>query len=197
MSYVDIIICIGSLPILETWPPIYRGQERTVGDRLKASQVYTHVYFRYTHCLTDFTFEFIRRPVSPILSPSSRIFVELTLVNDLDEKRAHVSSHTIKCESCHESVCCQIENKWGSCSRDVSYISYTRIIPVRCYGFILIWIVCAFKLLPQVYSYVNRVCLRAIAASALVCHFLSWYFYLVTSRNKQCKIHCLTISNSK
>jgi hypothetical protein len=41
MSYIDIVICIGSLPILETWPPIYRGQERTVGDRLKASQVYT------------------------------------------------------------------------------------------------------------------------------------------------------------
>jgi hypothetical protein len=30
--------------------------------------------------LTDFTFEFIRRPVSPILSPSSRTFVKLTLV---------------------------------------------------------------------------------------------------------------------
>jgi hypothetical protein len=80
MSYVDIVIYIGSLPILETWPPIYRGQERTMRERLKASQVYTHVYFRYTPCLTDFTFEFIRRPISPILSPSSRTFVELTLV---------------------------------------------------------------------------------------------------------------------
>jgi hypothetical protein len=29
---------------------------------------------------TNFTFEFIRRPISPILSPSSRTFVELTLV---------------------------------------------------------------------------------------------------------------------
>jgi hypothetical protein len=80
MSYIDIVICIGTLPILETWPPIYRGQERTVRDRLKASQVYTHVYFRYTPRLTDFTFEFIRRPISRILSPSSRTFVELTLV---------------------------------------------------------------------------------------------------------------------
>jgi hypothetical protein len=35
----------GPLPILETWPPIYRGQERTERDRLKASQVDTHVYF--------------------------------------------------------------------------------------------------------------------------------------------------------
>jgi hypothetical protein len=81
MSYVDIVICIGSLPILETWPPIYRGQERRVRDRLKASQVYPHVYFQHTPCLTDFTFEFIRRPISPILSPLSRTFVELTLVN--------------------------------------------------------------------------------------------------------------------
>jgi hypothetical protein len=52
-----------------------------VWDRLKASQVNHHIYFQYTPCLTDFTFEFIRRPTPPILSPSSRIFVELTLVN--------------------------------------------------------------------------------------------------------------------
>jgi hypothetical protein len=78
MLYVDIVICIGSHPILETWPPIYRGQEGTVWDRLKASQVHTHIYFRQPPCLTDFTFEFIRRPISPILSPSSRTFVELT-----------------------------------------------------------------------------------------------------------------------
>jgi hypothetical protein len=82
MSYVDIVICIGSLLILETWPPIYRGQERMVKDRLKASQVYYYVYFRYTPCLTDFIFEFIRRPTPPILSPSYWIFVELTLIND-------------------------------------------------------------------------------------------------------------------
>jgi hypothetical protein len=78
---MSIVICIGSLPIPETWPPIYRGQEGTVRDILKASQVYTHVYFRWIPCLTDFTFEYIRRPISPILSPSSRTFVELTLVN--------------------------------------------------------------------------------------------------------------------
>jgi hypothetical protein len=81
MSYANVVICIGPLPFLETWPPIYRGQERTVRDRLKASQVDHHVHFRYAPCLTDFTFKFIRRPTSPILSPSSRIFVELTLVN--------------------------------------------------------------------------------------------------------------------
>jgi hypothetical protein len=60
---------------------IYRGQERTVRDRLKASQVHDYVYFRYTPCLTDFTFEFIRRPTPPILSSSYWTFVELTLVS--------------------------------------------------------------------------------------------------------------------
>jgi hypothetical protein len=39
LPYVDIVICIGSHPILETWPSINRGQEGTVWDRLKASQV--------------------------------------------------------------------------------------------------------------------------------------------------------------
>jgi hypothetical protein len=80
MLYADIVICVGPLTILETWPPIYRGQERTERGRLRVSQSSPHVYFQYTPCLTDFTFEFIRRPTSPILSPSSRTFVELTLV---------------------------------------------------------------------------------------------------------------------
>jgi hypothetical protein len=48
--------------------------------RFKASQVQHPSYFQYTPILTNFTFEFIRRPISPILSPSSRTFVELTLV---------------------------------------------------------------------------------------------------------------------
>jgi hypothetical protein len=81
MSYIDIVICVGPLPYLETWPPIYRGQERTVRDRLRISQSSPYVYFRYTLCLTDFTFDFIRRPIPPILSPSYWTFVELTLVN--------------------------------------------------------------------------------------------------------------------
>jgi hypothetical protein len=29
LPYVDIVICIRPYPILETWPPIYRGQEGT------------------------------------------------------------------------------------------------------------------------------------------------------------------------
>jgi hypothetical protein len=74
------VICVGPYPILETWPPIYRGQEGTVKGRLKASQVEHPSYFRYTLISTNFTFEFMRCPISPILSPSSRTFVELTLV---------------------------------------------------------------------------------------------------------------------
>jgi hypothetical protein len=51
LLYVDIVICIGPYPILETWPTIYRGQEGTVEARSKASQVEypsllsTHTYF--------------------------------------------------------------------------------------------------------------------------------------------------------
>jgi hypothetical protein len=51
LPYVDIVICIGPYPILETWPLIYRGQEGMVWGRLKASQVEhpsllsTHTYF--------------------------------------------------------------------------------------------------------------------------------------------------------
>jgi hypothetical protein len=51
-------------------------------DRLKASQVsLTFTFNIYTPCLTDFTFEFIRRPTPPILSPLYWTFVELTLVS--------------------------------------------------------------------------------------------------------------------
>jgi hypothetical protein len=49
-----------------------------VWDRLKASQVQHPSLLSSPPFLTEFTFEFIRRPVSPILSPSSRTFVELT-----------------------------------------------------------------------------------------------------------------------
>jgi hypothetical protein len=44
MSYIDIVICIGPDRFLETWSPIYRGQERPVRDRLRISQVDHHVY---------------------------------------------------------------------------------------------------------------------------------------------------------
>jgi hypothetical protein len=87
MSYIDVVICIEPDRFLETWPPIYRGQERPIRDRLRVSQVDHHVYSRYTACLTDFTFEFIRRPIPPILSLSSRTFVELTLVTMPDSTK--------------------------------------------------------------------------------------------------------------
>jgi hypothetical protein len=44
-------------------------------DRLKASQLLSIYIF-----LIDFTFEFIRHPISLILSPSTRTFVEITIV---------------------------------------------------------------------------------------------------------------------
>jgi hypothetical protein len=53
MSYTNIVICIGPNRFLETWPPIYRGQERPVRNRLSVSQVDHHVYSRYTPYLTD------------------------------------------------------------------------------------------------------------------------------------------------
>jgi hypothetical protein len=86
MSYIDIVIRTRPLPILETWPPIYRGQERTVRDRLRVNQSLSYVYFWYAPCLTDFTFEFIRRPIPLILSPSYWTFVELTLVRQIESK---------------------------------------------------------------------------------------------------------------
>jgi hypothetical protein len=43
--------------------------------------------------LTNFTFEFIRRPISPILSPSFRTFVELTqlcvIIAEAEEENKH------------------------------------------------------------------------------------------------------------
>jgi hypothetical protein len=94
MSYIDTVICGGPLPFLETRSPIYRSQERTVRERLKASQVYSYVYFRYTPCLTDFTFEFIRRPTPLILSPSYWTFVELTLVSRRNRQSRSTESKT-------------------------------------------------------------------------------------------------------
>jgi hypothetical protein len=50
LPYVDIVICIGPYPILETWLSIYRGQEGTVWGRLKASQVeHPRLLSRYTY----------------------------------------------------------------------------------------------------------------------------------------------------
>jgi hypothetical protein len=80
MSYTDIVIRTGSLLFLETWPPIYRGQERTVRDRLKSKPslrlrlLSIHTLFDWFHLRVHPT------PYSPILSPSYWTFVELTLV---------------------------------------------------------------------------------------------------------------------
>jgi hypothetical protein len=53
MSYTDTVICIKPNRFLETWPRIYRGQERPVRDRLRVSQVDHHICSQYTPCLTD------------------------------------------------------------------------------------------------------------------------------------------------
>jgi hypothetical protein len=71
MSYIDIVICIGLDRFLETWPPIYRGQERPVRDRLRVSQGDHHVYSRYTPCLTDLYLRVHSTPYSP--NPTSFI----------------------------------------------------------------------------------------------------------------------------
>jgi hypothetical protein len=50
---MNIVICIEPDWFLETWPPIYRGPERMVRDKLKVSQIDHHVYSQYTPRLTD------------------------------------------------------------------------------------------------------------------------------------------------
>jgi hypothetical protein len=65
MSCIDIVICIGPDRFLETWPPINRGQERPVRDRLRVSQVDHHVYSQYTPCLTDLYLRVHPMPYSP------------------------------------------------------------------------------------------------------------------------------------
>jgi hypothetical protein len=65
MSYANIVICIGPDRFLETWPPIYRGQERPARDRLRVSQVHRYVYSWYTPCLTDLYLRVHPMPYSP------------------------------------------------------------------------------------------------------------------------------------
>jgi hypothetical protein len=69
----------------------------------------TQVYLRYTLISTNFTFEFIQRPISPILSPSSRTFVELTLVKDdckieISLVAVHVIYVVMVCNHCFSSA---------------------------------------------------------------------------------------------
>jgi hypothetical protein len=65
MSYTDTIICIEPDQLLETWPPIYRGQERPAGDKLRLSEVRHHVYSRYMPRLTDLYLRVHLTPYSP------------------------------------------------------------------------------------------------------------------------------------
>jgi hypothetical protein len=65
MSYTDTVISIEPDRFLETWQPIYRGQERPARDRLRVSQVYYHVYSRYTPRLTNLYLQVHPTPYSP------------------------------------------------------------------------------------------------------------------------------------
>jgi hypothetical protein len=65
ISYTNIVICIGPNRFLETWPPIYRGQERPVRDRLRVRQVDHYVYSRYTSYLIDPYLRVHPTPYSP------------------------------------------------------------------------------------------------------------------------------------
>jgi hypothetical protein len=68
ISYIDNVIYIEPDPILETWPPIYRGQERPARDRLILSQLRTTLILN-THetlpCLTDLYLRVHPTPSSP------------------------------------------------------------------------------------------------------------------------------------
>jgi hypothetical protein len=48
ISYTNIVICIEPDQILETWPPIYRGQERPARDKLRLSQLSTSLFSTHT-----------------------------------------------------------------------------------------------------------------------------------------------------
>jgi hypothetical protein len=67
-SYTDIVICIEPDRILETWPPIYRGQERPARDRLRLSQLST-TFILNTHetlpCLTNLYLRVHPMPSAP------------------------------------------------------------------------------------------------------------------------------------
>jgi hypothetical protein len=74
-SYIDTVICIEPNRILETWPPIYRGQEKPARARLRLSQLSTTLILN-THqtspCLTDL---YLRAHPTPF-SPDPKSFIE-------------------------------------------------------------------------------------------------------------------------
>jgi hypothetical protein len=86
ISYADIVILVEPDRILETWPPIYRGQERPTRDRLRLSQLIArlfspHITFRLV-CLI-FNLRVHLKPSSPYPKSLSKTFAELTIVNIL------------------------------------------------------------------------------------------------------------------
>jgi hypothetical protein len=81
VSYRDAIICIEPDWFLETWPPIYIGTRRgRLGIDWDWAKFDTTLILNTHLVWLIFTFKFIRHPFPPILSPSSRTFVKLTLI---------------------------------------------------------------------------------------------------------------------
>jgi hypothetical protein len=78
MSYADIVICVGPLPILETWPPIYRGQERTVRDGLRVSQSSPP---RLLSIHTLFTWSYLRVHLTPYFPDPKSFILDICRVN--------------------------------------------------------------------------------------------------------------------
>jgi hypothetical protein len=75
ISYADTVICIKTDRILETWPPIYRGQERPARDRLRLSQLNTTLILHtriIMACLTDL---YLRVHLTPS-SPDPKSFIQ-------------------------------------------------------------------------------------------------------------------------
>jgi hypothetical protein len=66
----SIVICIEPNRILETWPPIYRGQERPAKDRLRLNQLSTSL-FSNTHQILPCLSESLPSSSSDALFPRS------------------------------------------------------------------------------------------------------------------------------
>jgi hypothetical protein len=118
VSYTDVVICVGLLPYLETWPPIYRGPGEDGEGKIESKPSLSPCLLWYAPCLTDFTFEFIRRPTSPILSPLFRTFVELTLVRyfvTYFREQTIVTMHTININQELLMVLSQFVYHWVIC----------------------------------------------------------------------------------
>jgi hypothetical protein len=93
ISYTDSVICTEPDRILETWPPIYRGQE-LARDRLRLSQLITSLFSSYIKfrlvCLNLYLWVH-PMPLPPILSPSSRTSTWFYNISSTNQREATLS----------------------------------------------------------------------------------------------------------